>query len=69
MDDTTEFIKNLIREIEDKRLKKILRCIVLSSPSDDFAYGDWNDREVFMANEYDDLVRDTAMELEKIMKD
>ena len=68
MDDTMEFIKDLIREIEDKRLEKILRCIVQASPSEDLAYGDWNDRQNFMENEYDNIVRDTAVELENIIK-
>ena len=68
MDDTMEFIESLIRGTKDKQLKKILKCIISSSPSDDFAYGDWNDREDFMENEYDDLVRDTVVELENIIK-
>lgn len=67
MDDTMEFIKDLIRETEDKRLEKILRCIVQASPSEDFTYGDWNDRQDFMENEYDDLVKETTNELEKII--
>ena len=67
MDDTMEFIESLIRETNDKRLKKILQCIIWSSPSDDFAYGDWNDRQDFMENEYDDLVKETINELEKII--
>ena len=68
-DDTMEFIESLIRETKNKRLKKILNYITSSSPSDDFAYGDWNDRQDFMENEYDDLVRETVNELEKIMED
>ena len=68
MDDTMEFIKDLIRETEDIRLEKILRCIVWASPSEDLAYGDWNDRQDFMENEYDNIVKNTAAELESIIK-
>lgn len=62
MDDTLEFITSLRRATKNKKLKKILECIKLSSP--DFSYGDWNDRQDFMENEYDALVEQTVKELE-----
>ena len=64
MDDTLEFIRSLIRETKSKKLKKILKCIEDASPSDDLAYGDWNDRQEFMENEYYKLVEETVKELE-----
>ena len=67
MDDTGKFIESLIRETENEKLKKIMKCIYNSSPSENFAYGDWNDRQDFMENEYDDLVKETVNELEEIM--
>ena len=62
MDDTLEFIMSLRRATKNKKLKKILECIESSAP--DFSYGDWNDRQYFMENEYDALVEQTVKELE-----
>ena len=64
MDDTLEFIIDLKNVATNKKLKKILECIELASPSEDLAYGDWNDRQDFMENEYDALVKQTVKELE-----
>ena len=66
-DDTLEFVECLRSKTENEKLKKILDCIVNSSPSEDFAYGDWNDRQDFMESEYDGLVAETVRQLEEIV--
>ena len=66
-DDTLKFLEDLEKETTNKKLRNLLHCLISSSPSLDLAYGDWNDREYFYAEEYGELVEDTARELENIM--
>lgn len=68
-DDTLEFIESLKRETKNKKLRRILDCIIRSSPSIDLAYGDWNDRQDFMEEEYDVLVDGTVKVLEGLIND
>lgn len=66
-DDTLLFLKDLEREVTNKKLRNLLHYLISSSPSLDLAYGDWHDRQYFYTEEYDELVEDTARELENIM--
>ena len=65
MDDSTlKFIEDLARRTKDKRIKKVLKIVSENAP--DFGYMDWNDRQDFYENEYDDLLSETIKELEGI---